>query len=437
MNVAVISSRSSYHHLSQLLLKDQNIKKIFHYGAPSIDINTIEDISRIKEDERYKPYPIDLSVEQNISDKDFDLIISDMKTKSIDLVLASGLDVAASDKFQDFLKQSHISPCFVYPGLTQLETNKKICRDLFSRLKIPSTKYEIRSVEYLLQNFYQIRLPFVLRLPKYSHGRQTIIITEENQNEVYNDLFESKDTKSHGCLNLKFDDTVWIEEYVEIKREFSYHMIVNKENWRFVGAARDYKKFQEDDKGFNTAGVGAYNYDNDEIDPKAHAYAAKLFWALQNHLSKSGRFYRGFMFLGMAETIDDELIILEINTRGGDPELNVLLQSLDNDISDLLYCMGNNESFPQIQFNKKKIVAVKLYNKYYDWNNPAKSVPYLKRCPDEIIHGVQNSNQLYCYSDMFSCSSDSRENAATKIFNYLDDQYLGQFIFRRDIGILD
>lgn len=434
MNLAVISSRSTYHHIAQLFLKDTNIDKVYHYGAPPLTLRSIEDHSCITETDRYKPYPIDLIDESSITEDLMVPILNDMKDKPIDFVLASGLTIPSWDSVYNFLEDNNIHPGFVYPKLSNLEKDKKICRNMLNKLNIPTPEYEIITGEHLFSNYHKLKTPFVLRLPKYYHGRQTIIVTENNLFSVYEDLFSYKTIGVAKEINLGFSQSVMIEKFIKIKREYSYHMAVNKHDWRFIGAARDYKTFEEDDRGFNTDGVGSYNID--DVDPKVHEYAEKIFSYLKDYLEKIGKYYRGFMYLGIAITEDDKPIILEINTRGGDPELSVLLQTLETSIADITYAMSSNKDFPKIKFNSNKIVAVKLYNKFYDQVSPAHYLPFLKPCPPDIIHGIQGSMFSYQYNDLFTAVDITRELAAKKIFRYLDQQKLGQYRYRKDIGIL-
>lgn len=434
MNLAVISSRSTYHHIAQLFLKDSNIDKVYHYGAPPPTLRSIENHSCILETDRYKPCPIDLIDESSITEDLMRPILYDMKDKSIDFVLASGLTIPSWDSVYNFLEDNNIHPGFVYPKLSNLEKDKKMCRSMLNKLNIPTPEYEIITGEHLFSNYHKLKTPFVLRLPKYYQGRQTIIVTENNSSSVYEDLFSYKTIGIAKEMNLGFSQLVIFEKFIKIKREYSYHMAVNKKDWKFIGAVRDYKTFEENDQGFNTDGVGGYNVN--DIDIKVHEYAEKIFLYLKDYLGKIEKYYRGFMYLGIAITDDDVPMILEINTRGGDPELSVLLQTLETSIADITYAMSSNKDFPKIKFNSNKIVAVKLYNKFYNKADPAHYLPFLKSSPEDIIHGVQGSLFSYRFNDIFTTTGETHEIAAKKIFRYLDQQRLGQYRYRKDIGIL-
>ncbi|NBU81490.1 MAG: phosphoribosylamine--glycine ligase, partial [Flavobacteriaceae bacterium] len=103
---------------------------------------------------------------------------------------------------------------------------------------------------------------------------------------------------------------------------------MNESNWQFFGSARDYKKIHEGDKGHNYISSGAYSLNKPNF--KINEYADKIF----QHFKSIGIPYKGFLFIGIAYMENGDPIVLELNTRSGDPELVPMISSLENNLSE-------------------------------------------------------------------------------------------------------
>jgi phosphoribosylamine-glycine ligase len=146
------------------------------------------------------------------------------------------------------------------------------------------------------------------------------------------------------------------------------------------------------------------------------------------------------MFLGIGIDENDKPWILEINTRSGDPELNAILPEITTSLSELFYCASSNTEMPLIKRNDKKVVTMRLVNKFFDWTKPASLLPKFPTPAEDYgitysLQGLENNN-YYLNHSLFTAADTSHEEANKKILKYLDSQYLGQFKVRRDIGIL-
>jgi phosphoribosylamine--glycine ligase len=221
-----------------------------------------------------------------------------------------------------------------------------------------------------------------------------------------------------------------IEDVINIKREYSYHILANETNWEYLGSARDYKRIEDGDKGFNSVSMGAYN--TNDVDPVVHEYANKIF----NFLKNRGTPYKGIMFLGIAVDENDTPHILEINTRAGDPELQVILSSITNDLGELFLAASTGNTIPKITHNSNKTVTVRLTNRVYDWTKPASFLPRLDPAPTNILIGIEGTELFFIKHSVFTASGDSHQEASEEIYKYLDKQFVGQYRYRKDIGIL-
>jgi phosphoribosylamine--glycine ligase len=423
MNIAIISSSSSYHTLAQLFLKESAVNHVYHYGAHPSLIET----------DRYHPVPIEISVipVNNSVENEVTLILEDIKDKNISFVMASSVHVPSSVLMHDGLKKLNIPYFFVNPEMTGLEKNKSLSKKMLTALQIPTAQGETVDGKYLFENFKSVPRPFVVKLNfTYQYGKQTVIVTDENYEEVYLDFFSPRLDSNARITNINFNTSLIIEKFIKIKREYSYQALFNNNGWKYLGSARDYKKINDGDDGFNSMSLGSYNID--DIDPIVHDYADKIY----KFLKSRNYVYKGFIFLGIAVDENNVPMILEINTRSGDPELQAILGSVENNLSELFLAASNDDPIPDVTHNNNKTVTVRLINNVYDWTKPASFLPKIENCPENIIFGLEGTNPFYLTHSVFTTSADTHETAANTIYTYLDKQYVGQYRYRRDIGIL-
>jgi phosphoribosylamine--glycine ligase len=420
MIISLISSHSSYHHLAQLLVNEGN--EVFHFGASS----TSADITN------YHPIPINLPIAEAISDHEIDFLIEKLLKIESDFILASGIPISRNKKIHNVLTERKIPYFFVSPEFTILEIDKFKTKKMLQHLKIPTPDAISIDGKYLFENFKKIPRPFVVKLNYIFHyGKQTIIVNDDNFEEAYLDLFSTHIDLPPRLTNISFDANITLEKFVKLKREYSYHLVANKTGWKYLGSARDYKRSYENDIGFNTLGMGAYN--TDDIDLIMHEYSDKIIKFLNDYLKIN---YKGFMFIGVGIDENNNPHVLEINTRAGDPELQVILNSINNNLTEFFYLLSKDENIPDIQFNTTKSVTVKLMNKFFEWNKPARHLPAFDNIPKDIIYSLDGGLDFYITHSVFTAKTSSLEESSKKIYNYLNTQMLGQFFYRKDIGIL-
>ena len=239
--------------------------------------------------------------------------------------------------------------------------------------------------------------PYQVEVVKQAlHSKRLLIkrkyLNEENYKTVYEDLFSILISGDHKITNIQRDTRLLIEEYVELKKEYSYHALFNKVNWQYFGAARDYKKQQEGDTGPNTVSMGAYSLV--DVDPVVHEYADKIYNFLKAYLQED-EYYKGFIFLGIGVDKNNVPMILEINTRSGDPELPVMLDTIDNNLTHLFYAASADIKIPEIKHNKKESVVVRIVNRIYDWTVPASFLPKFENIPNGSKITVDYDSEIH------------------------------------------
>jgi phosphoribosylamine--glycine ligase len=421
MNIAVLGSTSSYHYLSQTLEKESTV---YHFGAPAIET----------ERNNYVPIPKELPPD-NAVDVQMSEFLEYSKDIKLDFVMAAGLPIPLNNRIHEGLKERNIPYLFVNPDITALERNKYLTKQLLAKLNIPTPGFKKVDGKYLFDNFKDIPRPFVVKLCyTYQYGKQTIVVKDDNWQEAYEDLFSLQLFGDYKITNITYGTVVILEDYIDLKYEYSYHALYNRANWKYLGSGRDYKKLNEGDTGPNTAGLGCYNIN--EVSQSVHEYADKIYNFLKEYLAPKNDYYKGFIFLGIGVDRNDIPYILEINTRSGDPELQTILGSIENNLSDLFYAASADLPIPDVKHNNKSTVTVRVFNRTYDWTRPASFLPKFENIPDDIVHSIEGSDKFYLKHSVFTTTANTREEAATKIYQYLDTQHIGQFTYRRDIGLL-
>jgi phosphoribosylamine--glycine ligase len=424
MNIALISVTASFHHLAKRFENDPKVKNIYHFGANI----------KLKKTEKYNPIPYNIPYDRNIDDSEIIKLLDIIVSKDIDFVLTSHLSISCNSLIHETLKNNNISYFFVDPNIAHLEIDRIRTKKFLKMLDIPFSPATFLTGKDLYENFFNYQRPFVIKLKTFMHGRQTVIVDDSNVNEVFDDLFSIFVNFKPKITNIGYDSEVVLEKFVKLKYEYSYIALLNKSGWKYFGSAKDYKKEFDNDLGNNTIGMGAINFD--DIHPVVHEYMDKIFKGLKSYLEKKNQHYRGFMFLNIGVTEDDIPIVLEINARAGEPEIDVILESIDNSISDLFFLASNDKPIPDIIKNSSKVSCVRVVSKNIDWTRPVLYYPNFILDDNDVNVYLHGTDQLGLYHSLVISSSNSHASASEKIYQFLDRQNLKGFYYRKDIGLV-
>lgn len=420
MNILLISNSPSFHQLSSIIEKTKEVDAVFHYGANV----------RNKTEGKYFPFFISLpyasSVESQVS-----TILSDIQYQKIDLILTSGVPLVLSKKLREFVDSKNIPHLFPTSNLVALEGDRMLTKKMLETLNIPHSKARRMRGWELFRDFFKIPLPFVVKLEKtYKHGRQTAIITTDNQEEYFHKFFSTFTLQQTNPYNIDSESIVMIEDYLELTHEISYHALMNSSSWSYIGSARDYKKKFDGDTGELVDSLGSYFIKS--VDQRIHEYADKIY----KYLKSIGKPYKGFLFLGIGIATDGVPYVLEINARPGDPEIATIAASTDNFLEVLLEA-STDSKIPKSQIRNTDTVSVSVNNTDSNWQAIASDLPRFTNMPDDIIFGIAGVKDFRTKHSLFTASGVDLKSAANKIYSYLETQYLGQFYYRKDIGLLE
>jgi phosphoribosylamine--glycine ligase len=388
---------------------------------------------------RYTPYNL------NNSDNLIQEIINFLETTKIDIILIANVAFLFTKKLQDAIVRLKIPVASCSNDHSILEWFKHKGKQLLNELNIPSPKSRIFKRDDLLDKYFDIPRPWVLKfIADWRAGLQTVVITDDNYEQEFKSLQDAGKIRFMSIFGNFVNQHFIVEEFMKSKREYSYHFISNNTGWKYLGSARDYKKFQDGDKGFNTAGMGSYS--PVDINPKVHEYADKIY----NHLKNTGNVYKGIMYLGIMEDEDGNPHVLEINTRPGDPEFQTIALTYGDDVklSDLFLKCANDQSFDDIDLSfKKEAVSLRIvhskYREFVDKHAKQKDLdpedntfnPQLWAEPPEMYISYNQDRRIL--NSIIATSAETRKEAADKIYNYLENVIMHEFIYRKDIGYLE
>tara|TARA_R110000868_G_C10820613_1_gene758600 strand:- start:40 stop:1167 length:1128 start_codon:yes stop_codon:yes gene_type:complete len=337
--------------------------------------------------------------------------------KKIDMCITTNINAQSDIEIQS-LHKTNIPILLPSIEMSVLEKSKVYTKLLFTKLNIPTQKYLICDLN---TDFSKIPKPFVIKADEFLWGLQTTVVTDSNFENIQK-FIQSQIVKNKQIL---------VEEFVKIKREYSFHALCNEKSWTYIGSARDYKKRYDNDIGFNTIGMGSYSIIDDVDTNLIGKYIDILLAYLKNYI--------GFLYLGVIITEDGELLISEINTRPGDPEIQSILPTIDNDLVDLLYKTITNENLPKVDFNNKNAVTIRLVQKNYSFSEKNIKPAIFNNVPQDINICHMSKcfpNNIITYATL-TAVKNTRKEASDYLYDYLKTVDMGDYVVRNDIGYLN
>ena len=318
-----------------------------------------------------------------ISAMEFDRLADFAAEKEIDLTVI-GMDDPLVGGIVDLFEARGLRVFGPRKNAAILEGSKAFSKDLMKKYNIPTAAYEtFTSADDAKKYLETSEYPIVLKADGLALGKGVLICnTKEEAMAGVDELM----------LDKKFGDagnTIVIEEFMT-GREVSVLSFVDGNTIKIMSSAQDHKRAKDGDEGLNTGGMGNFSpspFYTEEVDDfcKKHIYQATV-----DAMKAEGRKFKGVIFFGLMLTPKGPKV-LEYNARFGDPEAQVVLPRLKNDIIDVFNaCIDGTLDKIDLQFEDKACVCVILASDGYP-------LAYEK---GKIITGLDNfkgKDGYYCF----------------------------------------
>ena len=289
---------------------------------------------------------------------EFEKLADFAQEKGIDLTVI-GMDEPLVGGIVDVFEERGLRVFGPRKDTAVIEGSKVFSKNLMQKYGIPTGAYEIFSdadeaVKYLETSKY----PIVVKADGLALGKGALIS---------NNFDEAKGAVSTLMLEKQFGasgDRVVVEEFL-IGREVSVLCFSDGTTIKTMTSAQDHKRAKDGDQGLNTGGMGTFSptpFYTKEVDEFCKKY---VYQPTIDAMKQEGRDFKGILFVGLILT-EDGPKVLEYNARFGDPETQVVLPRMKNDIVEVFEaCIDGKLDAVDLQFEDNAAVCVILASDGY------------------------------------------------------------------------
>ena len=314
---------------------------------------------------------------------EFDKLVTFAKEKAIDLAIV-GMDDPLVGGLIDEFEKAGIRAFGPRKNAAILEGSKAFSKDLMKKYDIPTAAYEnFDNADEALAYLETAKFPIVLKADGLALGKGVLIC---------NTLEEAKAGVKEIMLDKKFGasgNTMVVEEFMT-GREVSVLSFVDGKTIKTMTSAQDHKRAKDGDQGLNTGGMGTFSpspFYTKEVDEFCRKY---VYQKTVDAMAAEGREFKGIIFFGLMLT-EEGPKVLEYNARFGDPEAQVVLPRMKNDLIDVIEaCIDGTLDQVDLQFEDNAAVCVVLASDGYP-------VAYEKGLPITGLDEFKKHEGYYCF----------------------------------------
>ncbi len=406
MNILIIGSGGREHSMFTTFKLDPRIDNLYMIGQNgAIDSQNLIDIDGM----------------------DFHAVYETICEKKIDLTVV-GPEVYLEAGIVDYLRAHKCEVVGPDKFCAQLESSKNFAKEMMERSNIPTAKYEyIHTVEEGLSACQKFGYPIVLKYDGLAAGKGVAICQTEEEARDY--LISTLETKVFG------EDGIVVEECL-VGEEYSVFAICNGTNYALLPVAQDYKRAYDNDLGPNTGGMGANT--TSKFDHRLDLIENDIIKPLLAEFETTGYKYTGFLYVGLMETVDGPKVI-EFNVRMGDPETQIVMQKLDEQLLSVIQRVNSGETF-RCNLKADEYVGVVLASKGYPMGHLKDVILDVNESMHPIFHmGTKiKDNQLLSTGGrvmMITSSGSTIKEARERVYEKIDKVGNNSLFFRTDIGL--
>ena len=314
---------------------------------------------------------------------EFEKLVAFAKDTEIDLVIV-GMDDPLVGGLVDELEKAGIKTFGPRKNAAILEGSKAFSKDLMKKYDIPTAAYEtFDDADAALAYLETADFPIVLKADGLALGKGVLIC---------NTLEEAKDGVKSIMLDKQFGtagNRMVVEEFMT-GREVSVLSYVDGKTIQTMTSAQDHKRAKDGDEGLNTGGMGTFSpspFYTEEVDEFCKKY---IYQKTVDAMAAEGREFKGIIFFGLMLTPKGPRV-LEYNARFGDPEAQVVLPRMKNDIIDVMEaCIDGTLDQIKVEFEDNAAVCVVLASDGYP-------VKYDKGFEITGLDKFEGSDDYFCF----------------------------------------
>ncbi|MGB5820702.1 MAG: phosphoribosylamine--glycine ligase [Saonia sp.] len=420
MNILILGAGGREHTLAWKLAQSPKLQKLYVAPGNAGTANIAENVS--------------------IGVNDFERIKKTVLSKQITMVIVGPEDPLVNGVHDFFLNDEdihHIPVIGPQKAAATLEGSKEFAKEFMMRHQIPTAAYESFTTDNLEEGFAFLETlapPYVLKADGLAAGKGVLIL---------NDLDEAKNELRSMLVDSKFGNastTVVIEEFLS-GLELSCFVLTDGEHYKVLPTAKDYKRIGEGDTGLNTGGMGAISpvpFIDDVFMDKIHERIVK---PTVEGLKIDQLPYKGFIFIGLIKVGNDPFVI-EYNVRLGDPETEVVIPRIQNDLLDVFRAVAD-QTLDAIDLkidDRAATTVMTVSGGYPEAYEKGKEITGYGNITDSLVfHAgtqlkedkvVTNGGRVMAIT---SFGNDYRE-ALKKSYRSIEKLHFDRMYYRKDIG---
>ena len=376
----------------------------------------------------------------NISVTDFEAIKDVVLNNNITMVVVGPEDPLVLGVHDFFLNDDALKNIAVIgpqKAAAELEGSKEFAKQFLYKHNIPTAAY--RSFDALTvkegSKFLEtLKPPYVLKADGLAAGKGVVIL---------NDLKEAKTELKAMLVDAKFGTAstkVVIEEFLD-GIELSCFVLTDGKNYKILPMAKDYKRIGEGDTGLNTGGMGAVSPVPFVTESFMNKIKERIVIPTINGLQKDKLPYKGFVFIGLIKVEDDPFVI-EYNVRLGDPETEVVLPRLKNDLVEVFEAVANQTLDKiNIEIDERAATTVMLVSGGYpEAYEKGKEITGIENIEGSIAFhaGAQIKDNKIVTSGgrvmAITSYGETYQEAIKKSYQNIEKLHFDKMNYRKDIG---